>query len=84
MIINLKKKKKMGNTQSDVTNNVKAQADAQDNVAYKLVDVKNGGELVKLFKDPALRANKALLDEEVYKRVLPCLYNDGIGEEVLI
>ena len=72
----------MGNTHSDVTNNVKAQADAQDNVSYKLVDVKNGGELVKLIKNPELRKNPALLEEEVRKHIEWCLYDGGRGEDV--
>jgi hypothetical protein len=72
----------MGNAQSDVTNNVKAQADAQESVTYKLIDVKGGGELMKLMKDPVLRKNKPKLDEEIRKRIIDCLYSDGKGEEV--
>ena len=72
----------MGNAQSDVTSNVKAQADAQESETYKLIDVKGGGELMKLMKDPALRRNKVKLDEEIRKRIIGCLYNEGRGEEV--
>lgn len=72
----------MGNAHSDVTNNVKAQADAQDNETYKLVDVKGGGILVKMMKEAILTKNKANLDEEIHKLVLPCLYNEGKGEDV--
>jgi hypothetical protein len=74
----------MGNAQSDVTNNVKAQADAQDSETYKLIDVKGGGELMQLMKDPVLRKNKPKLDEEIRKRVVHCLYNEGKGEEIPI
>ena len=72
----------MGITHSDVTNNVKAQADAQESETYKLVDLKGSGELIKLMKDPFLQKNKAKLDEEIHKKVIKCLYNDGKGEEV--
>ena len=74
----------MGNVHSDVTSNVKAQADAQDSETYKLIDVKGGGELMKLMKDPVLRRNTAKLDEEIYKRVIDCLYNEGRGEDVTL
>ena len=74
----------MGNAQSDVTNNIKAQADAQESETYKLIDVKGGGELMKLMKDPVLRRNKTKLDEEIYKCIIGCLYNEGKGEEVCL
>jgi hypothetical protein len=73
----------MGNTHTDVTNNVKAQADAQDNICYKLVDVKNGGELIRLIKDPDLK-NSQKLDDEIRKSVISCLYNEGRGDEVCL
>ena len=73
----------MGNAHTDVTSNVKAQADAQESETYKLMDVKGGGELMKLMKDPVLRRNPTKLDDEIYKRVIGCLYNEGKGEEVI-
>lgn len=73
----------MGNTASDVTHNVKAQADGSSiNNTYKLVDLKGGGELLKLVKDPLLRVNDDKLNEEIRKRVINCLYNDGEGAYV--
>ena len=74
----------MGNTHTDVTNNVKAQADAQDNISYKLVDVKNGGELVGLVRDPDLRKQPILLEDEIRERIISCLYDEGRGEEVCL
>jgi hypothetical protein len=72
----------MGNTHSDVTNNVKAQADAQENEAYKLIDVKGNGELMKLMKDLNLRKNKTLLDEIIKNTVIKYVYNEGKGSNV--
>ena len=74
----------MGNTPSDVTNNVKAQADAQDCDIYKLIDVKGGGDLMKLMKDSVLKRTTDKLDEEIYKLVIGCLYNKGRGEIVCL
>ena len=73
----------MGIVHSDVTNNVKAQADAgQETVAYKLIDVKGGGELIQLMKDSNLIQNKKKLDEEIRQKIFKYLYNDGKGDKV--
>ena len=73
----------MGITHSDVTNNVKAQADSgEESETYKLINVKGGGELIQLMKNSDLALNKELLDEEIRKKIIKYLYNNGAGKKV--
>lgn len=70
----------MGNTSSNVTSGVKKQADSGSLEIYQLVDLKGGGEMVTLMKEAAKSKTTALLDEKIYDRVLPFLYNEGAGQ----
>ena len=72
----------MGNTTSDVTNNVKAQADAQDSKTYNLINVQGSGELVTLMKIANATKDYSKLDENIRNKVIGCLYNNGEGEYV--
>ena len=73
----------MGNVHTDVTNNVKAQAyGTHDSETYKLLDVNGGGELIELMKDPLLNKNSSRLDSAIRKKVINCMYNDGLGADV--
>jgi hypothetical protein len=72
----------MGNTTSDITDNVKAQADAQESPVYRLVDVKGRGELVKLMKAAKLSNDFSVIDKEINDQVGKFLYNNGEGEYV--
>lgn len=72
----------MGNTTSDVTNNVKAQADAQENPTYKLLDIKGGGELIKLMKEVNTNKNYNNLNDRIREMIIGMLYNEGRGENV--
>jgi transient receptor potential cation channel subfamily V member 5 len=74
----------MGNTTSDVTNNVKAQADAQENPPYKLLDIKGGGELIKLMKEANLNKDYSNLNERLREMIVGMLYNEGNGKNVIL
>jgi hypothetical protein len=74
----------MGITHSDVTNNVKAQADSrlrQESDTYKLVNVKGEGELIQLMKK-SYAENEELLNKEIHKKIIKFLYNNGEGKKV--
>ena len=73
----------MGNTASDITDNVKAQADAQESPVYTLVDVKGRGELVKLMKAAKQTKDFGTIDNEIRKKVVTFLYNQGDGQDVI-
>jgi hypothetical protein len=73
----------MGNTHSDVTARVKEQIYAdKKSETYKLVDIKGGGELIELMKDPIFTKNSLKLDDAIKKKVFDSLYNEGKGEYV--
>ncbi len=72
----------MGNTASDVTNNVKAQADAAESATYKLVNMKGGGELISLMETAKLTKDYTSVNEQIKQKVSGLLYNEGKGEYV--
>jgi hypothetical protein len=74
----------MGNTQSDVTNNVKAQADAAESATYKLVNMKGSGELISLMETAKLTKDFTSVDAEIRQKVFGLLYNEGRGDLVNI
>jgi hypothetical protein len=73
----------MGNTASDVTSNVKAQADATESATYKLVNMKGSGELISLMETAKLTKDYSKLDEQIMQKVSGLLYNGGEGEFVI-
>ena len=66
----------------NIFSNIKAQADAQESVTYKLIDVKGGGELVQIMKEFVLQRKTRGLDGEIYRRVIDCVYDEGKGKDV--
>ena len=73
----------MGNTHTDVTEKVKAQIYAsRDTETYRLLDIKGGGELIQLMKDPILAKNSEQLDDAIRKKVIDAIYDEGKGRDV--
>lgn len=75
----------MGNTSSEVTNNIKAQADNKNGPeVYKLLSVAGSGILVDLMKQAIATKSYAEIDDYIVKNVGKFLYNDGAGRNVSV
>ena len=73
----------MGNTTSDVSDSIKAQADSENGPElYKLVNVNEGGILARLLKTALKNKDYRELDEFIQTEVVKYLYNNGNGEHV--
>lgn len=74
----------MGNANSDLTYNIKAQAEALINgpSIYKLVGLSGDGELIRLMRIALINRNFNELDRMIKSTVVKYLYNEGNGENV--
>lgn len=89
-ICKIRKKKKvsasktMGTVTSDLTYNIKAQAEALSDgpPIYKLIGVAGEGELVRLIKIAVKTRNFNEVDRLIKTTVVKFLYNEGRGENV--
>lgn len=74
----------MGNTTSDVNDNLKAQADSEHGPElYKLMNVNDGGILTNMMKQALKSKDYTELDDFIQNEVVKYLYNEGNGENVL-
>ncbi len=75
----------MGTVTSDLTYNIKAQAEALSDgpPIYKLIGVAGDGELVRLMKLSLKTKNFNELDRLIKTTVVKFLYNEGRGENVI-
>jgi hypothetical protein len=77
----------MGNVKSDIIgNNLKAQAGGDEVLEiYKLMNVNNGGELIRLMKTAMQTKDFTELDYYIKNEVaVKYFYNEGNGQQVLI
>jgi transient receptor potential cation channel subfamily V protein 5 len=76
----------MGNVTSDLTYNIKAQAEALSDgpPIYKLVGVAGDGELVRLMKIAIRTKNFNEIDRLIRTTVVKFLYNEGRCENITI
>lgn len=75
----------MGNTTSDVNDNVKAQADSENGPElYRLINVSGTGKLSALMKTAMQTKNYDELDEVIKTEVVKYLYNEGKGAQVKV
>jgi hypothetical protein len=73
----------MGNTTSNVTDSVKAQADSQGGPEiYRYMNVAGDGRLVQLMKNAMKTKNYREVDDVIRNELPKFLYNNGNGENV--
>lgn len=75
----------MGNSISDVNDNLKAQASGNGvgPEIYKLVNMESHGELVKLMRIAVATKNYSAVDECIRTDLKKYVYNEGKGEQVI-
>jgi hypothetical protein len=49
-----------------------------------LIDVKGGGQLIQIMKDHVLKRKVTELNDDIYKSIINCLYDEGNGRDVKI
>lgn len=76
----------MGNVPSDLTYNIKAQAEALSDgpPLYKLIGVAGDGEFLRLMKIAVRTKNFNEIDRLIKSTVVKFLYNEGRGENITI
>ena len=76
----------MGNSISDVNDNLKAQAGGTDGgpELYKLLSMGGGGELYQLMKEAMHTKDYTQVDDVIKNQVVKFLYNEGKAEYVRI
>ena len=74
----------MGNTTSEVSDSLKAQAGGggAGPEFFKMVDISGEGEMVRLWKTAVTTKNYTELDHYIQTEIEPFLYNKGEGEYV--
>jgi hypothetical protein len=75
----------MGNTSSDVNDNLKAQAGGEGGPEiYNIINLNGGGVLIGLWKDAVKTKNYQDLDKYIRDELPKWMYNNGQGEYVNI